>query len=77
MILRSLYSLADLVGSQNINGNCFGKCVPKPGSTLSAGEETCMTQCMEKYMAAWNTIGKEYTNRLQREQSNGWMLGGS
>lgn len=61
----------------NINDNCFGKCVPKPGSTLSAGEETCMTQCMEKYMAAWNTIGKEYTNRIQREQANGWMLGGS
>ncbi|KAI0191554.1 mitochondrial import inner membrane translocase subunit TIM13 [Xylaria flabelliformis] len=51
-----------------INEHCFQRCVPKPGSSLSSGEQTCFTQCMEKYMAGWNQVSATYINRLQREQ---------
>jgi len=56
---------------EKLNEHCFEKCVPKPGSSLSRGEETCYTQCMEKYMAAWNTVSRQYINRIQREQGSG------
>ncbi|GAW26921.1 putative mitochondrial import inner membrane translocase subunit tim13 protein [Rosellinia necatrix] len=51
-----------------INEHCFERCVPKPGNSLSSGEQTCFTQCMEKYMAGWNKISASYIQRLQREQ---------
>lgn len=51
---------------QKLNEHCFERCVPKPGSSLSSGEETCYTHCMEKYMAAWNTTSRQYLGHVQR-----------
>ena len=51
---------------QKINEHCFQKCVPKPSTALSSGEQTCFTQCMEKYMSAWNQVSATYIHRLQQ-----------
>ncbi|KAI9880208.1 MAG: protein translocase subunit [Pleopsidium flavum] len=56
---------------EKLNEHCFEKCIPKPGSSLSRGEETCFTHCMEKYMAAWNTVSRQYIARIQQEQGRG------
>ncbi|KAF7549580.1 hypothetical protein G7046_g8302 [Stylonectria norvegica] len=56
---------------KKLQENCFDKCVPKPASTLSSGEQTCMTSCMEKYMAAWNQVNSAYINRIRQEQAQG------
>lgn len=61
---------ADESPAQKLQENCFDKCVPKPGSSLSSGEQTCMTTCMEKYMAAWNQVNSAYINRIRQEQGN-------
>ncbi|OTA66415.1 hypothetical protein K449DRAFT_430723 [Hypoxylon sp. EC38] len=53
---------------EKINEHCFDKCVPKPGASLSNSEQTCFTQCIEKYMSAWNQVSTTYISRLQREQ---------
>ncbi|KAI3336657.1 Tim10/DDP family zinc finger-domain-containing protein [Xylariaceae sp. AK1471] len=53
---------------EKINDHCFQRCVPKPGTSLSSGEQACFTQCMEKYMSAWNQVSTSYIHRLQREQ---------
>ncbi|KAI1484162.1 hypothetical protein K445DRAFT_312741 [Daldinia sp. EC12] len=53
---------------EKVNEHCFEKCVPKPGSSLSNSESTCFTQCMEKYMSAWNQVSSTYVERLRREQ---------
>ncbi|KAI1768836.1 Tim10/DDP family zinc finger-domain-containing protein [Hypoxylon sp. FL1150] len=53
---------------EKVNEHCFEKCVPKPGSSLSNSEQTCFTQCMEKYMSAWNQVSTTYIGRLQRQQ---------
>ncbi|KAK4123728.1 hypothetical protein N657DRAFT_572890 [Parathielavia appendiculata] len=55
---------------ENINEKCFERCVPKPGSSLLSSEQTCLTQCMEKYMAAWNEVNAAYIRRLQQEVGN-------
>ncbi|KAI1426972.1 Tim10/DDP family zinc finger-domain-containing protein [Xylaria sp. FL1777] len=52
---------------QAINEHCFERCLPTPGSSLSRGEETCFTQCVEKYMAGWNQVSSSYIRRMQRE----------
>lgn len=56
---------------QKLNEHCFERCVPKPGASLSKGEETCFTSCMEKYMSAWNTVSKTYVARIQKESQTG------
>jgi import inner membrane translocase subunit TIM13 len=56
---------------EKLNEHCFERCVPKPGTSLSKGEETCFTSCMEKYMSAWNTVSKQYVARIQRESQAG------
>jgi len=53
---------------EKVNEHCFEKCVPKPGASLSSGETACFTNCMEKYMAAWNTVSRQYVARIQAEQ---------
>jgi import inner membrane translocase subunit TIM13 len=69
-----VYSFSN--NKQKINEHCFEKCVPKPGSSLSSVETTCFTQCMDKYIAAWNTVHKQYINRIQQETGRGAGGGG-
>ncbi|KAF5659930.1 mitochondrial import inner membrane translocase subunit TIM13 [Fusarium heterosporum] len=52
---------------EKLQETCFEKCVPKPGTSLSSGESSCMTSCMEKYMAAWNMVNSAYITRLRQE----------
>ncbi|KAF2277803.1 uncharacterized protein EI97DRAFT_373927, partial [Westerdykella ornata] len=59
---------------EKLNEHCFERCVPKPGTSLSKGEETCFTACMEKYMQAWNTVSKQYVARIQKESQQGGSL---
>ncbi|EKG10864.1 Mitochondrial inner membrane translocase complex Tim8/9/10/13-zinc finger-like protein [Macrophomina phaseolina MS6] len=58
---------------EKLNEHCFERCVPKPGTSLSKGEETCFSQCMEKYMSAWNVVSRQYVAKLQ--QNSGGNIG--
>ncbi|OWP01129.1 hypothetical protein B2J93_6579 [Marssonina coronariae] len=61
---------------EKVNQHCFEKCVPKPGPSLSSGESTCFSQCMDKYMSTWNAVSRQYIDRIQREQAKGPAGGG-
>ncbi|KAK4623578.1 Mitochondrial import inner membrane translocase subunit TIM13 [Fulvia fulva] len=61
---------------EKLNEHCFERCVPKPGSSLSSGESTCYTHCMEKYMSAWNTVSKQYLGHVQKGVGSGQGIGG-
>ncbi|KAG8627672.1 hypothetical protein KVT40_005155 [Elsinoe batatas] len=52
---------------EKLNEHCFAHCVPKPGTSLSSGETTCFTHCMEKYMAAWDTVSRQYVSKIQSQ----------
>ncbi|PWW71854.1 hypothetical protein C7212DRAFT_338080 [Tuber magnatum] len=52
---------------EKINEKCFEKCIPKPGGSLSSGETICLTNCMQKYMQAWNAVSKAYINRIRSD----------
>ncbi|KAF4466840.1 mitochondrial import inner membrane translocase subunit TIM13 [Fusarium albosuccineum] len=53
-----------------VNARALIECVPKPGTSLSSGETSCMTSCMEKYMAAWNMVNSAYIARLKQESGH-------
>ncbi|KAI5298030.1 protein translocase subunit [Ascosphaera atra] len=55
--------------------NCFEKCVPTPGASLSSGENACLTTCMEKYIMLWNAVSKAYITRVGKEQQAAGMHG--
>ncbi|XP_030373289.1 mitochondrial import inner membrane translocase subunit Tim13 [Scaptodrosophila lebanonensis] len=48
---------------------CFKKCINKPGKALDTSEQRCISQCMDRFMDAWNLVSRTYGNRLQREQT--------
>ncbi|PKY01377.1 putative mitochondrial intermembrane space translocase subunit Tim13 [Aspergillus campestris IBT 28561] len=56
-----------------INEHCYDACIPTPGSSVSPKEETCLSQCMEKYIATWNAVSKAYIGRVAHESKR---LGG-
>ncbi|PHH61116.1 hypothetical protein CDD81_778 [Ophiocordyceps australis] len=39
-----------------VNKNCYAKCVPKPGSSLSSSEQSCTNMCVAKYIKTWDHI---------------------
>ncbi|EEH35786.1 mitochondrial intermembrane space translocase subunit Tim [Paracoccidioides lutzii Pb01] len=59
-----------------VNENCFEKCIPSPGSSLSSKEQSCLTSCMEKYIQMWNATSRAYIARIGQEQKAAG-LGGS
>ncbi|XP_022226384.1 mitochondrial import inner membrane translocase subunit Tim13 [Drosophila obscura] len=50
---------------------CFKKCIQKPGKSLDNTEQRCISQCMDRFMDAWNLVSRTYGNRLQREHFKG------
>ncbi|CDS13258.1 Putative Mitochondrial protein-transportingATPase [Lichtheimia ramosa] len=69
--VRSELALANAQELINkINEKCYEKCVPKPGSSLSSGEQACLSKCMDRYMEAWNVVSRAYVSRIQRESAN-------
>jgi len=72
---RSIYSHhshSDLF-KQKVNEHCFERAIPTPGSSISSAEQTQFTNCMEKYMAAWNTTSRQYLGHLQKGAGAGGM----
>ncbi|KAI1457691.1 Tim10/DDP family zinc finger-domain-containing protein [Annulohypoxylon moriforme] len=55
---------------EKINDQCFERCILKPGSSFSSSEQTCTSQCVDKYLRAWNVIHTAHINRIQQAQDN-------
>ncbi|KAI9334482.1 Tim10/DDP family zinc finger-domain-containing protein [Zopfochytrium polystomum] len=69
--IRSELALAnyqDLL--QRINTKCFTKCLAKPGTALTASEETCIAKCAGMYIETWNLVSSTYLKRAQRESNS-------
>ncbi|KAI9595391.1 Tim10/DDP family zinc finger protein, partial [Syncephalis fuscata] len=50
-----------------VNDKCFAKCVLKPGPRLDSTEQTCLSNCMDLYLEAWNVVSRAYVSRAQLE----------
>ena len=37
---------------------CFAKCVTKPSTALSSGEQTCLSRCCDRYSDATQAVLK-------------------
>ncbi|KAL4876083.1 Tim10/DDP family zinc finger-domain-containing protein [Aspergillus karnatakaensis] len=53
-----------------VNEHCFDHCVPAPGATMTPGESSCLSSCMEKYISLWNVSSKAYLARAASERKN-------
>ncbi|KAK1835250.1 putative mitochondrial import inner membrane translocase [Podospora conica] len=70
-IIRQVQTESNVANSrelfEKVNQHCFEKCIAKPGSSLSSGESSCVTMCMDKYLAAWNKVNASLLERMQQE----------
>jgi len=48
---------------QTISEKCFLKCITKPGSSLTSGEQTCLAKCMDRYLDAMGIVSKTLIER--------------
>ncbi|KAE8349460.1 Tim10/DDP family zinc finger-domain-containing protein [Aspergillus coremiiformis] len=73
-IIKQLQQESAMANARNligkVNEHCFNHCIPTPGSSLTSKEETCLSQCMEKYIAFWNAASRTYLSRVSRESKN-------
>lgn len=51
-----------------VTENCFEKCLNTP---YNDKQESCIDQCLAKYMRSWNTISQAYISRIQQASANG------
>ncbi|KAE8378363.1 Tim10/DDP family zinc finger-domain-containing protein [Aspergillus bertholletiae] len=77
-IVKQLQQEAAMANARNligkVNEHCFEACIPTPGSSITTQEETCLSQCMEKYISFWNAASRTYVSRVARESKR---LGGA
>ncbi|KAH7328513.1 mitochondrial import inner membrane translocase subunit TIM13 [Stachybotrys elegans] len=52
-----------------LQDNCFQSCIQKPGTSLSSSDQTCFTNCIDKYIQAWNTVNNSYINKIRQMQN--------
>ncbi|KAJ7274565.1 Tim10/DDP family zinc finger-domain-containing protein [Mycena haematopus] len=50
------------------NERCYKACITKPGKSLSSGEQTCLSRCLDRYMEAFNIVRRTYMTRLSKER---------
>lgn len=43
---------------QTVRYKCFAKCVTKPSTSLSSGEQTCLSRCCDRYSEATQVVLK-------------------
>ncbi|XP_055843772.1 mitochondrial import inner membrane translocase subunit Tim8 [Episyrphus balteatus] len=48
------------------NEICWDKCVSKPGSKLDSSTETCLTNCVERFIDTSIFVAKRFADRLQK-----------
>ncbi|KAF7587130.1 protein translocase subunit [Aspergillus hancockii] len=77
-IIKQLQQEAAMANARNligkVNEHCFDHCIPTPGSSMTSKEETCLSQCMEKYISFWNAASRTYIARVSKESKR---LGGA
>lgn len=52
-----------------LNEICWESCVDKPGSKLDARTETCLTNCVDRFIDTSLTITERFAQLLQRSAS--------
>ncbi|CAJ2668513.1 mitochondrial import inner membrane translocase subunit Tim13 [Trifolium pratense] len=43
---------------ETVREKCFLKCIPKPSSSLSGNEQSCVSKCFDRYMEATGIVTK-------------------
>ncbi|KAA8650739.1 hypothetical protein EYZ11_005034 [Aspergillus tanneri] len=70
-IIKQLQQEAAMNNARNliakVNEHCFDSCIPAPGSSVSSQEQTCLSNCMEKYINLWNVASRTYIARVAQE----------
>ncbi|KAH9933671.1 Tim10/DDP family zinc finger-domain-containing protein [Epithele typhae] len=64
----AMRNASELMGK--LTEKCDTKCVTKPGSSLSGSEQKCISQCMERYLEAFDIVSKAYVAKIREEKSS-------
>ncbi|XP_063721752.1 uncharacterized protein LOC134848288 [Symsagittifera roscoffensis] len=71
--MQQVQSLLQAAGEKCI----YPKCVSRPGKYLGGGEETCLRNCIDRYLDAYKIVASTYVNRMKSEGGSGGTPSGS
>merc|ERR1712038_738644 len=70
-LMRNVQAQVALANMQElltkVTDKCFKKCITSPASSLSGGDQKCLSMCMDRYMEAFNIVSRSYTQRISQE----------
>ncbi|XP_030379107.1 mitochondrial import inner membrane translocase subunit Tim13-like [Scaptodrosophila lebanonensis] len=55
---------------QKMTTKCFKKCIDRPGITLDAAEQKCISMCMDRFMDSWTLVSQTFSNRVHKESED-------
>ncbi|KAI0077260.1 hypothetical protein K474DRAFT_1643507 [Panus rudis PR-1116 ss-1] len=74
-VMNSVKTEIALLNAQELmnksSEKCFLKCITKPSTSLSSSEQTCLANCQERYMEAFNIVSRTYISRISKERQAG------
>lgn len=48
-----------------VRDKCFQKCITKPGSSLSSGDQNCLARCCDRYIDATKVVSQSVLQTAQ------------
>ncbi|KAH9818815.1 Tim10/DDP family zinc finger-domain-containing protein [Melampsora americana] len=52
-----------------INEKCYARCIQSPSSTLTTREQKMISNCMDRYLEAYNIVSRTYVNRITKQRN--------
>lgn len=56
-----------------LSHKCFMKCVPKPGRSLSSSEDSCLTNCVDRFGDTQAFLIERLQSLAEKEQAKAGM----
>lgn len=64
--MQKIFSCNDLFQIHEFNDFCWEKCMDKPGNKLDSKTETCMNNCVERFIDVSLLITNRFAQLLQK-----------
>lgn len=72
---QALQQQAALMGNfAAVTHKCFNKCITKPGKTLSYSEESCVTNCVDRYSDTQLFLVERIRQQAELEKTKSGMV---
>ncbi|CAH7674800.1 Tim10/DDP family zinc finger-domain-containing protein [Phakopsora pachyrhizi] len=60
-----------------INEKCYARCITSPSNSISSREQKLISNCMDRYLEAYNIVSRTYVDRITKERTQAALASSS